>query len=277
MDFNIGWQNFYYEVDRQDESINLAKAALTFAQTEYPALDIDRYLKRLDLMADTVKIKLPQEQYPLKIIKTINSYLFEDLGYRGNAENYYNPANSFLNDVIDSRKGIPISLSVVYLEIAKRIDFPMVGIGMPGHFLIRPEFENAEIFIDTFEKGEILFKQDCEERLSNIYQHVYQHPVELKPYFLEPVSNRQILARMLTNLKFIYINTQELNKALRITEGILMLFPNNPREIRDRGLIYFQMGQWQQAADNLELYLAIAPDADDAVTIRELLGELKSN
>jgi regulator of sirC expression with transglutaminase-like and TPR domain len=275
MDFNIGWQNFYDEIYRQDESINLAKAALTFAQAEYPNLDIDEYLHALDMMADRVREKLPEERYPLKIIKTINSYLFEDLGYTGNIHNYYNPSNSFLNDVIDSRQGIPISLSIIYLEIAKRIDFPMVGIGMPGHFLIRPEFENSEIFIDTFEKGEILFRQDCEARLTKIYQHVYRQPVELKPQFLEPVNDRQILARMLTNLKFIYVNNQELNKALRATEGILMLFPNHPREIRDRGLIYFHMNQWQQAADNLGFYLAIAPDAEDAEAIRDLLQKIE--
>jgi regulator of sirC expression with transglutaminase-like and TPR domain len=275
MDFNLGWQNFYNQIDCEDESINLAKAALSFAQAEYPRLDLDEYLNALDVMADEIREKLPEENYPLKIIKTINSYLFEDLGYQGNVNSYYDPCNSFLNDVIDMRQGIPISLSVIYLEIAKRIDFPMVGIGMPGHFLIRPEFENAGIFVDTFEKGEILFEQDCKARLNNLYQQIHQQPVELKPQFLAPVSNKQILTRMLTNLKFIYINLQELNKALRVTEGILMLFPDHPREIRDRGLIYFHMGEWQQASENLDFYLALSPDAEDAETIRELLQKIR--
>jgi regulator of sirC expression with transglutaminase-like and TPR domain len=274
MDFNLGWQNFYNEIDREDESINLAKASLSFALAEYPHLNIDAYLNALDVMADEIRDRLPKENYPLKIIKTINSYLFEDLGYQGNINEYYDPRNSFINNVIDLRQGIPISLSVIYLEIAKRINFPMVGIGMPGHFLIRPEFESAAIFVDVFEKGEILFQQDCEARLNALYQQVYQQPVELKPHFLAPVSNKQILARMLTNLKFIYINTQELNKALKVTEGILMLFPGHPREIRDRGLIYFHMGEWQQASENLNFYLAISPDAEDAEAIRELLQKI---
>ncbi|MGL5807401.1 MAG: SirB1 family protein [Xenococcaceae cyanobacterium] len=274
MDFNLGWQKFYDEIDREDKSIDLAKASLSFALAEYPHLDIDKYLNALDVMADEISDRRTEENYPLKIIKTINNYLFEELGYRGNSNDYYNPRNSFLNDVIDLRQGIPISLSVVYLEIAKRINFPMVGIGMPGHFLIRPEFESAAIFVDVFEKGEILFQQDCETRLNALYQQVDRQPIELKPEFLAPVSNKQILVRMLTNLKFIYINTQELKRALRVTEGILMLFPGHPREIRDRGLIYFHMGEWQQASENLNFYLAISPDAEDAEAIRELLQKI---
>jgi regulator of sirC expression with transglutaminase-like and TPR domain len=175
MDINIVLQNFYNETNRPDEEIDLAKAALAFARTEYPDLDIEEYLNTLDTMAEEVRERLIEERYPLKVIKTINSYLFDDLGFEGNTRNYYDPRNSFLNDVIDRRTGIPITLSIIYLEIAKQIEFPMVGIGMPGHFIIRPNFENAGIFVDAFNQGEILFEQDCEERL----QQVYQQPVKL--------------------------------------------------------------------------------------------------
>ena len=271
MDFPLGWQNFYQEIDRPDEQINLAKAALYYAQVEYPDLDPEEYLNALDTMAEEIKELLPATPYPLKVIKTINQYLFDDLGFQGNTSDYYNPSNSFLNEVIDRRTGIPLTLSVVYLEIAQRLDFPMVGIGMPGHFLIRPDFEDAAIFVDAFNRGEVLFEQDCEDKLSEIYQQ----PVKLDKRFLAPVSNRQILARMLTNLKYIYINRQQFTLALATIEGILMLFPQNPKELRDRGLVHYQLSEWQKASQDLEFYLAILPNAKDGNVIRQLLEKMK--
>ena len=271
MDFSLGWQSFYREINQPDKQINLAKAALYFAQVEYPDLDPDEYLNALDTMAEEVREGLPETHYPLKVIKSVNQYLFDDLGFRGNTSDYYDPRNSFLNEVIDRRTGIPITLSAVYLEIARRISFPMVGIGMPGHFLIRPDFEEAGIFVDAFNQGEVLFEEDCEERL----RQLYQQPVKLESRFLDPVSNRQILARMLTNLKFIYISRQQLSKALATIKGILLLFPDNPREMRDRGIIYYQLGELDKAFQDLEFYLAMLPDAEDAGAIRQLLQKLR--
>ncbi|AFY76222.1 hypothetical protein Ple7327_0793 [Pleurocapsa sp. PCC 7327] len=271
MDFSVGRQNFSQEIARSDSEIDLAKATLYIAQEEYPVLDIEKYLNALDTMAEELQERLPQTSYPLKIIQSINQYLFDDLGFQANRSDYYDPRNSFLNDVIDRRTGIPISLSVIYLEVAKRIDFPMVGIGMPGHFLIRPDFENVGIFVDVFERGEILFVQDCEERL----RQIYQQPVQLESHFLDPVDNKQILARMLTNLKFIYINKQELLKAIAAMERILLLFPYNRRELRDKGLLYYQLGEWVQAFQELDLYLTNFPDAEDTDIIRNLLDKIK--
>ncbi|MGK7872891.1 MAG: SirB1 family protein [Xenococcaceae cyanobacterium] len=271
MNFSLGRQNFYQEINQPDEHINLAKAALYLAQEEYPDLDPHENLKTLDMMAEEVRERLPETPYPLKAIKSINQYLFNDLGFSGNTRDYYDPRNSFLNEVIERRTGIPITLSVVYLEIARRIEFPMVGIGMPGHFLIRPDFEDAGIFVDAFNQGEVLFEQDCEERLIQ----VYQQPVKLEPRFLAPVSNRQILARLLTNLKFIYVNRQQLSKALAAVELILLLFPDNPRELRDRGVLYYQLGELNKASQDLEFYLAMLPHAEDASMIRQLLQKIK--
>lgn len=269
MSFNLGWHNFEQEVNQVDEKISLAKAGLFYAQAEYPNLDVENYLSILAVMAKDIKERLPAERYPLKIVKTINNYLFNDLGYRGNNKNYYDPRNSFLNDVIDRCTGIPITLSVIYLEIAKRLDFPMAGIGMPGHFLIRPIFEESGIFVDAFNQGEILFEQDCSAKL----EQLYQKPVTLKSHFLAPVSNRHILVRMLTNLKYIYLSNNQLSKSLDVISGILMLFPDNPKELRDRGLIYYQLDRPQQAYQDLEDYLAILPNAEDAIMIRKLLEQ----
>jgi len=133
------YQAFIETIQHPDPEINLARAALQIANFEYPRLNIDHYLNRINLMAEEVKKRLPDRLYPLKIVKIINQYLFEDLQFTGNTQEYYDPRNSYLNDVIDRRTGIPLTLSIIYLEIAKQIDFPMVGIGMPGHFIIRPD------------------------------------------------------------------------------------------------------------------------------------------
>jgi regulator of sirC expression with transglutaminase-like and TPR domain len=208
---------FIAEIDRPDEDIELAKAALHIAQIEYPNLDIDKYLQTLDTMAAEISARLPETKYPLKVIQTINKYLYEDLNFCGNESDYYNPRNSFLNDVIDRRTGIPITLALVYLEVAKRINFPMVGIGMPGHFIIRPNFEGAEMFVDTFDRGEILFVEDCRQKLMDLYQ---QDIPALPPEMLQPVTNRQFLFRMLNNLQAIYLNQPNFERALVIKDWI---------------------------------------------------------
>lgn len=266
------WQQFNQEIQKPDEQIDLAKAALLIAQSEYPNLHIPDYLSLLDKMATEVKTFLPSSSYPLKIIKGINQYLFDHLKFRGNLQNYYDPCNSFLNDVITRRKGIPISLSIIYLEIAKRINFEMMGIAMPGHFLIKPNFPDGEIFVDPFHQGEILFPQDCEERLSQ----VYQRPMTLQAHFLDPVNQKQILHRMLTNLKLIYLQQQQLEKALKFITAILMVVPSSYQEIRDRGLIYYQLGELTQARYDLENYVNLANDAQDLSKIRQLLNQIKS-
>lgn len=271
MNFSLGRQNFIQETSQADPQIDLAKTALYIAQEEYPELDLEKYLQAIDTMAEELALRLPESSYPLKIIEKINQYLFDELNFNGNTKDYYDPRNSFLNNVIDRRLGIPISLSLVYLEIAKRLDFPMVGIGLPGHFLIRPDFEDAGIFVDVFERGEILFEQDCEARL----QQVYQQPIKLESHFIAPVTNKQFLARMLTNLKFIYINSQQLKKAIAAVERILLLNPNNTRELRDRGLLYYQTSEWQAAANDLTSYLKNYPQAEDAAIIRNLLDKIE--
>jgi len=273
MNLSSARQYFYQEIQQSDEHIDLAKSALYIAQEEYPNLHPEEYLNALQTMAWELQERLPSSRYPLRIVQSINQYLYEDLKFSGNKIDYYDPRNSFFNDVIDRRVGIPITLALVYLEVARRIDFPMVGVGMPGHFLIRPDIPDIEIFVDAFNSGEIIFAQDCEERLSQLYQQ----PVTLQPEFLAVVSHRQFLARMLTNLKFIYIKQQDLEKTLGAIERILLLFPGLTVELRDRGLIYYQLGYYPQAVDDLQNYLAKVPDAEDASVIRQLLTKLGKN
>lgn len=271
MELSAARQLFYQEIQQPDEKIDLAKAALYIAQEEYPDLDVDRCLKALDLMANEVQETLPAERYPLRMIKTINQYLFDRLGFRGNTDDYYNESNSFLNQVISRRTGIPITLSLVYLEVARRIDFPMIGIGMPGHFIIRPDFEDAGIFVDAFNRGEILFAEDWRSRLAQLYGQ----PVELRPEFFAPVTSRQFLARMLMNLKMIYVQKNDAKRCLGVISRILLLFPDSPDQLRDRGILYYQSDRWSEARQDWESYLTIAPNSPDAPMIRQLLDRIR--
>ena len=270
MDNQLLWHSFYREINQPDEQIDIAKASLYYAKAEYPDLDVQKYLHFLDAIATEVQTQLSGETYPLKVIQAINFELFDGLGFQGNSQDYYSPKNSFLNQVIERRVGIPITLSVIYLAVAQRIDFPMVGVGMPRHFLIRPNFEDVGIFVDAFNRGEILFKQDCQKKLSAMYQQ----PVTLDPDWLAPVGNKQILARMLNNLKLIYLHSRQINKALATMSGIIRLLPDNIAEIRDRGLLYYQIDRWQEAAVDLEYFIKIAPDTEDTATVQLLLDKI---
>jgi len=267
---NAARQLFEEEINQPDHQINLAAAALYIAQEEEPNLKPEQYLNALDAMANQVQERLPTQLYPLRIIQTINAYLYDHLKFSGNTADYYDSRNSFLNHVIDRRTGIPIALSLVYLEIAQRIAFPMVGVGMPGHFLIRPDFEDAGIYVDAFNQGEILFPEDCQNRLSQIYGQ----PVELQPSFLAPVSRQQFLGRMLSNLKAIYLNQGDKMRTLAASERILLLFPDAIGERRDRGILYYQLGRWLEARLDLEMYLMNILDAEDAAIIRLLLERM---
>jgi regulator of sirC expression with transglutaminase-like and TPR domain len=270
MDFSLARQRFYQETHQADSQINLERAALYLAQEEYSSLDVEEYLNALDTMAEEIRERLPREAYPLRVIQAINRYLYNDLGFRGNTEDYYDPRNSFLNDVLDRRTGIPITLSLVYLAIAQRIDFPMVGIGMPGHFLIRPLVDEMEVFVDPFNRGEVMFPEDCQNRLSQ----VFGQPVELRPGFLQPVNSQQFLVRMLTNLKAVYIHRGNLPKAVAAVERILLLVPNAALELRDRGILYYRLNRLSEARRDLQAYLDLVPNAEDARTIRQLLDAI---
>jgi len=250
MDFPLARQHFYQEIHQADAQIDLAKAALHLAQEEYPQLEIATYLHRLDTMAAEVGDRLPAERYPLRVIQVINQYLYDELGFSGNTKEYYDPRNSYLSDVLERRRGIPITLSLVYLELARRIDFPMVGVGMPGHFLIRPAVEKMGILVDPFQGGEVLFPADCEDRL----QQIYGRAMPLQPEFLAAISPRHFLARMLTNLKGIYLNQNDASRMLAAIERILLLFPDAVIEQCDRGILYYQAGRWTEATQDLSNY-----------------------
>lgn len=259
------------ELQKPEAEVDLAKAALYLAQEDEPGLDVAAQLAILDDMAGALRGKLPPEAYPLKIIRAINHYLFEELGFHGNVSDYYDPRNSLLNEVLARRTGIPITLSLVYLELAKRIDFPMVGVGMPGHFLIRPTVAEMDLFVDPFQGGEVMFVQDC----SNRFKQMFGDGANLDARHLESVTATDFLVRMLTNLKMIYLQRRDVPRALDAIDRILMIHPQAVAEHRDRGLIYYQQGHIAQAYLDLERYLYEKPDALDAYEIRQVMLQIE--
>lgn len=261
----------YQELQKPEDQVDLARAALYMAQEDYPDLDIAAQLAVLDGMAQALREKLPKEHYPLKIIRALNHFLFDELGFQGNVSDYYDPRNSFLNEVLARRTGIPITLSLVYLELAKRIGFPMVGVGMPGHFLIRPTVDEMDLFVDPFHAGEVLFAQDCNDR----FKQMFGDAAQLNLRHLEPISPTAFIGRMLSNLKMIYLQRRDVPKALDAINRILMVDPESVTELRDRGLIYYQQGTLSKAYLDLEHYLYEKPDAIDAYEIRQVMHQIE--
>ena len=226
-------QLFTEAVNGPENRLDLARTALLIASEAYPGLDILRYVAKLEVMAAAVRPAVTTTDDPALKIESLNAYLFEERGFRGNAEEYYDPRNSFLNDVIDRRLGIPITLSVIYMEVGRRVGMPLQGVGMPGHFIMKYAEPAGDIYIDAFNKGRILSRQACEELL----QQLYGEPVPFQETFLAPVSKKQILARMLMNLKAIYIHTKDYLQALSVVERLLIIQPDVEQEVKDRAAL----------------------------------------
>jgi regulator of sirC expression with transglutaminase-like and TPR domain len=261
---------FEAAVLRPEPELDLATAALLVAAEEYPQLPLAPYLRRLDLLAERVRDRLGDETAPLVVLQELNRVLFEEEGFRGNVDEYYDVRNSFLNDVLDRRLGIPITLSVVYLEVGWRLGLPLVGVAFPGHFLVRYEGEALRLLVDPFEGGRLRFEDQAQELLDRVYGGM----VPLQPEYLQPVSKREILVRILTNLKGIYLNARDDRRALAAIERILVLRPGAANELRDRGMLLARIGRVGEAIADLERYLSSAPEAPDARRVRELIREL---
>src|SRR3954469_24460153 len=252
----------------EEADLDLARAALYLAAEEYPALDPDAYVARLDVMARDVADLPLETAAPLGRLLALNRYLFAEQGFTGNAHHYYDPRNSFLNEVLDRQMGIPITLSVVYLEVGWRLELPLAGVGMPGHFLVGYYPEDGTRYVDVFNQGRLLSHDECVARLQAQFGNGFVFHDE----HLAPVSKRQILTRILTNLKQVYMQRQDLDRALAAVERILLLNPDQPAEVRDRGLIQYRRGALRDAHADLERYTELAPNADDAETVRRQMA-----
>lgn len=250
----------------------LDEAALAIAAEEYPELDAGAYLAELDRLAQRVVRLSPASRRAASTLRALREVIFEEEGFRGNEKAYYDPRNSFLNEVLDRRLGIPISLSVLFMEVARRVGLDLGGVGFPGHFLVKlaPE-AGPEVFIDPYNGGELLSAEECVGRFKNVSQGR-----EFDPRFLQAVAPRQILARMLHNLKRIYVEQGDDVRAYWVIDRLLLLAPDAADELRDRGLVSARLGLKPAAARDLATYLEREPAAADAGEIRELLSSLRA-
>lgn len=254
----------------EDHTPDLARAALLVAAEEYPQLATEPYLRRLDVLAERVRDRLSNETAPLVVLHEMNRVLFDEEELRGNADAYYDPRNSFLNDVLERRLGIPITLAIVYLEVGWRLGLPLDGIGFPGHFLVRYRGEALTVVVDPFDRGRIRFEDQAQELLDKSYGGM----VRLKPEFMEPATRREIIERLLRNLKAIYLNARDDRRALAVIERLLIVQPDAAQELRDRGIMLARVGRFDEAVEDLRRYLRCAPEAPDARKVREYILRL---
>jgi regulator of sirC expression with transglutaminase-like and TPR domain len=238
------------------EEVGLAEAALVIARTEYPKLDVAAWLRRLDHLASQV-IADPAHP-PLGNIEALNDLLFEREEFAGNNEEYDDPRNSYLNDVLERKKGIPITLSLVYVEIARRRALPVVGVGFPGHFLVKYLTGSGEILIDPYFRGAILTPEACSERLRSHFGA----ESKLKPEYLAAATHKQILARMLNNLKGSYFRRGDYTRVLTMIDLALVIDPGSRQEIHDRGMVRMALKRYGAALADFKTCLDLMPSGD---------------
>jgi regulator of sirC expression with transglutaminase-like and TPR domain len=253
-------------VRRADGRIDLGRAALSIARWQYPALDADAYLERLDGLARAVD-GTRRSTDALGRLHRLREYLFVEQGFAGNREDYYDPRNSLLNDVLDRRRGIPITLSLVLMEVGKRLGLAIEGIGLPGHFIAGARLGDSQILLDPFNGGALLTPEECEGLVGS----VLGREVTLSPEHYAPVSSRQFLTRMLANLKGAYWRREEWDRVVGVIDRLLLLNPKAATEWRDRGVAWSNLGELRRGLGDWERYLTEFPDAEDHETVKSHL------
>jgi regulator of sirC expression with transglutaminase-like and TPR domain len=239
---------------------SLAPAALALSRVEYPSLDPVPYLQRLERMGEAAEGRLQRQEYAGvgAQIATLNAYLFEELGFSGNAQHYDDPRNSFLNEVLDRRLGIPISLAAIYLEIGRRAGMRLEGVNFPGHFLVRAPDAAEDLIVDPFHAGALLSEVDCRHLLR---QHLGDEAA-FDRGLLATATRQQIVVRMLVNLKRLYVRMQSFPQARAVADLLLAVDPSALAELRDRGLLAYHMEDFASALRDLEAYLRLMPKPD---------------
>ncbi|HUF75440.1 MAG TPA: transglutaminase-like domain-containing protein [Longimicrobiales bacterium] len=260
------------ELARSEAEMNLARAALLVAKEEYLQLPVDLYLARVDQIAEEVKDRLSNETAPPIVLGELVDTLYVRRSLSGNRKAYYDPRNSFLNDVLDRGLGIPLTLGIVLLETGWRLGLPLEGVNFPGHFLVRYRGDELTLLLDPFDGGKIRFEDEAQELLDLVYGGV----VRLQDAFLRTASKREMLARLLTNMKTLYVKVDDAERALAAVERLLMISPTSPAESRSRGVLLARLGRHEEAAAQLEAYLRVSPAATDAPRVEAMLKELRA-
>ena len=265
-------------VSGPDEDIDLAKAALYISGEEYLELDVVHYLDLLDSLVEGATQHTGQggaldgRRDLRATAHQLSEYLFVHQGFRGNEEGYYDPRNSYLNQVLDRRIGIPITLSLVYIEVARRLGIVFEGIGLPGHFVIRTGPPDEELYVDPFHGGQLLSRRDCERTV----QDLFHGRVEFREDHLRAYTKKELLARILTNLKHNYFGTNDHLRALSCAELISAVDPLLVSNLKEMGWIHYNLKQYRMAINKLETYLKAAPQAEDAEEVRKQIQAIWS-
>lgn len=265
-------REFTREVELPDEEMNLARAALLVAREEYAQLTIERYLLRLDLLAEETRDRLGAESVPPVVLAEAIRHLFVVRKLRGNREEYHDPRNSFLNDVLDRGLGIPLTLGIVLLEVGWRLGLPIEGVNFPGHFLVRYRGEAKQFLIDPFHGGMMRTRNEVKQMLAR----QQGAPAPFDDRLLKTATRRDMIVRLLLNLKGIHHRSGDDARALAAVERILVVCPTARRQIRDRGYLLARLGRDDEAVTQLETYLAFAPNAGDVERVEALVRDLKA-
>jgi len=269
--------DFVQMVNRPDEALELARVALLIAAESDLDVDIDGALRQLEGWADELKTRVSPDQNNLQKLARLRSFVFDDLGFRGDRRDYYSPSNSLLHQVMKRRRGIPLTLSIVFMELGWRIGIPFEGVAFPGHFLVRLPGEPSDLLLDPYKRGMMVHEEDCRQMLLESTGG----RLSFDPALTASVGKRDMVARLLHNLKGAYLRAGDDAQALAAVERLLVLRPDDPEEVRDRGLLLFRMQKYGAALDSLNAYLDAAAGAADRETIeghvrtlRQLLATL---
>ena len=253
----------------KNPNYNLIEKCLKLAQIlEHHDLDVSKYVEKINDIGNSLRMKISGIKNPTYLISMLNEYLFDELGFRGAEEDYYDPANSFLNIVFDKKTGIPITLSIIYTEVAKNIGLDLKIVGFPGHVIVK--YKN-EIILDPFYRGRLLTIEDLEE----ILDRNFGDGVEFVPEYLNEATTEQLLTRLLRNLKNAYTQSYAYDNAMKCTDMILGMQPESPEEIRDKGILEERLLRYDKALPLLNKYLELQPEADDVDYILELIKSVR--
>jgi len=253
------------------ESFDLVEACFLVAREEYPDLDLESEAGRLRGLARAGAERADGLENPFARLDAIRTFLFEEQGFRGNLDEYEDPRNCYLNEVLSRRTGIPLTLSVVFLEVAREAGFAARGIGLPGHYVAGVEYGGRRLLVDPYHGGHVITPEDCRELVIK----ATGRPSLFRPDLLEGTTPRTTLTRLLLNLKRIHLAREDYPRALAAVERLLLISPEDPREVRDRGFLQAYLGRATEAVADLETYLALAPRAPDADTVRGRLAWLR--
>lgn len=263
---------FEHFLTQPDQQINLAEAALMVARLEYPDLDIDTYMQRIYQMAGDIRSSLPAQPNAAEILSRLNQVLFIEQGYEGNSSHYYDPRNSFLNDVLDRKLGIPTSLSILYMELASELGVPLDGVSFPGHFLVKLEIDDGAIVLDPYFGGISLTEDDLDDRIQEYYgEQVKRHHYQ---GLLATSSKKDIIVRVMRNLRNLYMEDKQWEKALTMADTMIGLDDDKADAVKARAVIFDSLECCQPALRDYKEWLRLDPANQESQDIRKRISEL---